>query len=74
MCVFETLFHLFCVGLLHQSKGKCFCAFFRGFIEFSLCLVTSVFHVQVVGVSAVTGSGLDEFFVQVAEAAKEYET
>lgn len=29
---------------------------------------------QVVGVSAVTGSGLDELFVQVADAAKEYET
>ncbi|XP_016133666.1 GPN-loop GTPase 1 [Sinocyclocheilus grahami] len=29
---------------------------------------------KVVGVSAVTGSGLDELFVQVADAAKEYET
>uniref|UniRef100_A0A672PEN9 GPN-loop GTPase n=1 Tax=Sinocyclocheilus grahami TaxID=75366 RepID=A0A672PEN9_SINGR len=29
---------------------------------------------MVVGVSAVTGSGLDELFVQVADAAKEYET
>jgi len=28
---------------------------------------------QVVGFSAVTGSGIDELFVQVAEAAKEYE-
>lgn len=32
----------------------------------SLCL-------QVVGVSAVTGSGLDELFVQVEDAADEYE-
>lgn len=30
-------------------------------------------HLQVVGVSAVTGSGLDELFVQVEDAAKEYE-
>ena len=30
--------------------------------------------VQVVGVSSVTGSGLDDFFVQVAEAAIEYDT
>ncbi|XP_047436749.1 GPN-loop GTPase 1 [Mugil cephalus] len=29
---------------------------------------------RVVGVSAVTGSGLDELFVQVEDAAKEYET
>ena len=29
---------------------------------------------QVVGVSSVTGSGLDDFFVQVAEAAVEYDT
>lgn len=28
---------------------------------------------QVVGVSAVTGSGLDELFVQVEDAAEEYE-
>lgn len=33
---------------------------------FCLCL-------QVVGVSAVTGSGLDELFVQVEDAAEEYE-
>lgn len=30
-------------------------------------------HLQVVGVSAVTGSGLDELFMQVEDAAKEYE-
>lgn len=32
-----------------------------------------VMCLQVVGVSAVTGSGLNELFVQVDDAAKEYE-
>ncbi|XP_016119500.1 GPN-loop GTPase 1-like, partial [Sinocyclocheilus grahami] len=36
--------------------------------------LASSFPCVVVGVSAVTGSGLDELFVQVADAAKEYET
>ncbi|XP_022520494.2 GPN-loop GTPase 1 [Astyanax mexicanus] len=42
----------------------------------SMSLVLDEFYtnLRVVGVSAVTGSGLDELFVQVAEAAKEYET
>ncbi|KAM4602636.1 GPN-loop GTPase 1 [Polymixia lowei] len=42
----------------------------------SMSLVLDEFYtnLRVVGVSAVTGSGLEELFVQVAEAAKEYET
>ncbi|XP_066532074.1 GPN-loop GTPase 1 [Hoplias malabaricus] len=42
----------------------------------SMSLVLDEFYtnLRVVGVSAVTGSGLDELFVQVSEAAKEYET
>ncbi|XP_072545040.1 GPN-loop GTPase 1 [Salminus brasiliensis] len=42
----------------------------------SMSLVLDEFYtnLRVVGVSAVTGSGLDELFVKVAEAAKEYET
>ncbi|KAG7276861.1 hypothetical protein CRUP_007998, partial [Coryphaenoides rupestris] len=42
----------------------------------SMSLVLDEFYtdLRVVGVSAVTGSGLDELFVQVAEAAKEYES
>ncbi|NP_001003633.1 GPN-loop GTPase 1 [Danio rerio] len=42
----------------------------------SMSLVLDEFYtnLRVVGVSAVTGSGLDELFVQVADAAKEYET
>ncbi|XP_063080156.1 GPN-loop GTPase 1 [Engraulis encrasicolus] len=42
----------------------------------SMSLVLDEFYatLRVVGVSAVTGTGLDELFVQVAEAAKEYET
>ncbi|XP_030637318.1 GPN-loop GTPase 1 isoform X1 [Chanos chanos] len=41
----------------------------------SMSLVLDEFYtnLRVVGVSAVTGNGLDELFVQVAEAAKEYE-
>ncbi|XP_029904102.1 GPN-loop GTPase 1 isoform X2 [Myripristis murdjan] len=42
----------------------------------SMSLVLDEFYanLRVVGVSAVTGSGLDELFVQVEDAAKEYET
>ncbi|KPP61995.1 GPN-loop GTPase 1-like [Scleropages formosus] len=42
----------------------------------SMSLVLDEFYssLRVVGVSAITGSGLDELFVQVSEAAKEYET
>ncbi|XP_060789792.1 GPN-loop GTPase 1 [Neoarius graeffei] len=42
----------------------------------SMSLVLDEFYtnLRVVGVSAVTGSGLDELFVQVTAAAKEYET
>ncbi|XP_036449792.1 GPN-loop GTPase 1 [Colossoma macropomum] len=42
----------------------------------SMSLVLDEFYtnLRVVGVSAVTGSGLDELFVHVADAAKEYET
>lgn len=42
----------------------------------SMSLVLDEFYtdLRVVGVSAVTGSGLDELFVQVAEAALEYES
>ncbi|XP_036398532.1 GPN-loop GTPase 1 [Megalops cyprinoides] len=42
----------------------------------SMSLVLDEFYsnLRVVGVSAVTGSGLDELFVQVSEASKEYET
>uniref|UniRef100_A0AAR2IZE5 GPN-loop GTPase n=1 Tax=Pygocentrus nattereri TaxID=42514 RepID=A0AAR2IZE5_PYGNA len=41
----------------------------------SMSLVLDEFYtnLRVVGVSAVTGSGLDELFVHVADAAKEYE-
>ncbi|XP_035768642.1 GPN-loop GTPase 1 [Neolamprologus brichardi] len=41
----------------------------------SMSLVLDEFYtnLRVVGVSAVTGSGLDELFVQVEDAAKEYE-
>ncbi|XP_031436630.1 GPN-loop GTPase 1 [Clupea harengus] len=42
----------------------------------SMSLVLDEFYtnIRVVGVSAVMGTGLEELFVQVAEAAKEYET
>ncbi|XP_061100174.1 GPN-loop GTPase 1 [Conger conger] len=42
----------------------------------SMSLVLDEFYnnLRVVGVSAVTGTGLDELFQQVSEAAKEYET
>ncbi|RIA98737.1 hypothetical protein C1645_749141 [Glomus cerebriforme] len=42
----------------------------------SMCLVLEEFyrHLRVVGVSAVTGAGMDEFFEAVNEAVKEYET
>ncbi|MCJ8737265.1 hypothetical protein PDJAM_G00021830 [Pangasius djambal] len=42
----------------------------------SMSLVLDEFYtnLRVVGVSAVTGSGLDELFVQITDAAKEYET
>ncbi|XP_071757215.1 GPN-loop GTPase 1-like [Centroberyx gerrardi] len=42
----------------------------------SMSLVLDEFYsnLRVVGVSAVTGSGLDDLFVQVEDAAKEYET
>ncbi|XP_056134685.1 GPN-loop GTPase 1 isoform X1 [Lampris incognitus] len=42
----------------------------------SMSLVLDEFYtnLRVVGVSAVTGTGLEEFFVRVAEATKEYET
>lgn len=42
----------------------------------SMCLVLEEFyqHLKVVGVSAVTGAGMDELFVAVDEAVKEYET
>ncbi|XP_064188015.1 GPN-loop GTPase 1 [Anguilla rostrata] len=42
----------------------------------SMSLVLDEFYnnLRVVGVSAVTGTGLDELFHQVSEAAKEYET
>lgn len=42
----------------------------------SMSLVLDEFYssLRVVGVSAVTGAGLDEFFVQVSQAVKEYES
>ncbi|XP_078506252.1 GPN-loop GTPase 1 [Lissotriton helveticus] len=42
----------------------------------SMSLVLDDFYssLRVVGVSAVTGTGLDEFFVQVSQAVKEYES
>ncbi|CAG8459815.1 13847_t:CDS:2 [Funneliformis caledonium] len=42
----------------------------------SMCLVLEEFyqHLKVVGVSAITGAGMDEFFEAVDEASKEYET
>ncbi|CAG8679143.1 20783_t:CDS:2 [Gigaspora margarita] len=42
----------------------------------SMCLVLEEFykHLRVVGVSAITGAGMDEFFNAVDEAVKEYET
>nr|CAG8447022.1 7750_t:CDS:10 [Entrophospora candida] len=41
----------------------------------SMCLVLEEFykHLRVVGVSAMSGSGMDEFFEAVGEAVKEYE-
>ncbi|RHZ88484.1 hypothetical protein Glove_22g229 [Diversispora epigaea] len=41
----------------------------------SMCMVLEEFYnnLKVVGVSAVTGEGIDEFFVAVDEAVKEYE-
>eukprot|EP00842_Homolaphlyctis_polyrhiza_P005382 jgi/Hompol1/5845/HPOL_000797-RA len=49
---------------------------YMGSLVNSMCLVLEEFysHLRVVGVSAVTGDGMDELFEAVAEAAKEYET
>ncbi|KAH6563506.1 hypothetical protein BASA61_005962 [Batrachochytrium salamandrivorans] len=49
---------------------------YMGSLVGSMCMVLEEFYsnLKVVGVSAVTGDGMDELFEAVAEAAKEYET
>lgn len=52
--------------------GRC-CAGYWWILADKSESVFPVVCLQVVGVSAVTGSGLDELFVQVQDAAEEYE-
>ncbi|KAJ3300500.1 hypothetical protein HK104_011005 [Borealophlyctis nickersoniae] len=49
---------------------------YMGTLVNSMCLVLEEFykHLRVVGVSSVTGAGMDELFAAVGEAVKEYET
>ncbi|KAJ2708192.1 hypothetical protein FB645_000038 [Coemansia sp. IMI 203386] len=61
-------FEAFQQALMRQEEG------FMNSLMNSMSLVLDEFynHLRVVGVSAMTGQGMDEFFVKIDEAVKEY--